>query len=58
MVKTKIVSLHQTNKKTAEEGKNVKKKKSNDAHKKNDSDKTGKRKTSERSDVNSDVDEE
>ena len=58
MVKTKIMSLQRTNKKTAEEGKNVKKKKSNDAHKKNDPDKRGKIKTSERSDVNSDVDQE
>lgn len=52
------MSSQETNKKTAEEGKNVKSKKSSNAHKKNDSPKTGKTKTNKRADVNSDVDQE
>ncbi len=46
-----------TNKKTAEEGKNVKGKKINSADKKS-TEKNTKTKTSERNDVNSDVDQE
>ncbi len=52
------MASRETNKKTAEEGKNVKKKKHNDAPKKNEPAKSSKTKTSDRSDVNSDVDQE
>ena len=52
------MSSQETNKKTAEEGKNIKTKNNTNSRKKNDAPKTGKTKTNKRADVNSDVDQE